>query len=131
MPTVFITGVTGFIGRAVCAEMLKNGWRVKGAVRKKSELNTLPAGVEGVHLDLIENCNFRDQDFTRVDTVIHLGARVHIMNDSVADPVEAFRKVNVLGTERLARMAAKAGVKPNFDTFNDLNYLLSTRPLKH
>ena len=40
-----------------------------------------------------------------------LAGRVHVMNDKVVDPVEAFRKVNVLGTERLARMAAKAGVK--------------------
>lgn len=43
--------------------------------------------------------------------VIHLAARVHIMNDPAADPVEAFRKGNVLGTERLARMAAINGVK--------------------
>ncbi len=111
MPTVFITGATGFIGRAVCAKMLENGWRVKGVIRKKSEINALPAGVEGVCLDSIENCNFRDQDFTGVNTVIHLAARVHIVNDRAADPLADFRKVNVLGTERLARTAAKAGVK--------------------
>ena len=51
------------------------------------------------------------QALAGVDTVIHLAARVHIMNDSAADPIEAFRTVNVFGTQRLALMAAKVGVK--------------------
>jgi len=46
-----------------------------------------------------------------LDTVVHLASRVHILNDSAVDPVKAFREVNVLGTERLARMSAKAGIR--------------------
>jgi nucleoside-diphosphate-sugar epimerase len=46
-----------------------------------------------------------------VDTVIHLAARVHIMDDPSADPLQEFRTVNVDGTARLAREAARAGVK--------------------
>jgi len=46
-----------------------------------------------------------------VDVVIHLAARVHIMNDTSADPLAEFRKVNVEGTLNLARQAANAGVK--------------------
>ncbi|MBU0533487.1 MAG: NAD-dependent epimerase/dehydratase family protein [Candidatus Omnitrophica bacterium] len=111
MPIVFITGATGFIGRALCAKMLENGWKVKGTFQKESEINTLPVGVEGVHLNAIESDNFNDSDFAEVDTVIHLAARVHIMSDSTVGSPDAFRKVNVLGTERLARMAAKAEVK--------------------
>ncbi len=111
MPTVFVTGATGFIGRALCAKMLENGWSVRGAFQKKSTVNLLPAGVRGVYLGQIENCSFRDQDFAGVDTVIHLAARVHIMNDPAAEPINVFRKVNVLGTQRLARMATLAGVK--------------------
>ena len=45
------------------------------------------------------------------DMVIHLAARVHIMNDKAANPLQAFRQTNVQGTEHLARMAAKSGVK--------------------
>jgi nucleoside-diphosphate-sugar epimerase len=60
--------------------------------------------------DIDESTDWR-QALAGADTVIHLGARVHVMSDPASDPVEAFRKVNVLGTERLARMAAKAGVK--------------------
>jgi nucleoside-diphosphate-sugar epimerase len=46
-----------------------------------------------------------------VDTIIHLAARVHIMDDPEADPLIEFRRVNVEGTAQLAREAAKAGVK--------------------
>jgi nucleoside-diphosphate-sugar epimerase len=45
-----------------------------------------------------------------VDTVIHLAARVHIMDDTSNDPLSEFRRVNVAGTARLACEAAKAGV---------------------
>jgi nucleoside-diphosphate-sugar epimerase len=43
--------------------------------------------------------------------VIHTAARVHIMDDSAADPLTEFRKVNTAGTLNLAQQAADAGVK--------------------
>jgi nucleoside-diphosphate-sugar epimerase len=46
-----------------------------------------------------------------VDTVVHLAARVHVMNDSAVDPLAAFRRVNVDGSLNLARSAYLAGVR--------------------
>lgn len=46
-----------------------------------------------------------------VDAVVHLAARVHVMRDVVSDPLTEFRRINVGGTERLARQAAAAGVR--------------------
>ncbi len=46
-----------------------------------------------------------------MEAVVHLAARVHIMDDTAEDPLAAFREVNVDGTRRLAEEAAKAGVK--------------------
>ncbi|MEA3414832.1 MAG: NAD-dependent epimerase/dehydratase family protein [Thermodesulfobacteriota bacterium] len=43
--------------------------------------------------------------------IMHLAARVHVMRESVADPLAAFRLVNVAGAACLARQAAEAGVK--------------------
>ena len=43
--------------------------------------------------------------------VVHLAARVHVMNDGAADPLVEFRKVNVEGTFNLARQAVAAGVR--------------------
>ena len=46
---------------------------------------------------------------TDIDCVVHLAARVHVMNPTANDRT-AFERTNVLGTERLARAAAAAGV---------------------
>ena len=46
-----------------------------------------------------------------VDCVVHLAARVHVMQETAADPLEAFRDANVSMTKVLAEQAAKAGVR--------------------
>jgi nucleoside-diphosphate-sugar epimerase len=43
--------------------------------------------------------------------VVHLAARVHVINDTVADPLAEFRKSNVEATLALATQAAQAGVQ--------------------
>jgi UDP-4-keto-D-QuiNAc 4-reductase len=111
MPNVFIIGATGFVGKALCAKMQKDGWKVKGAFREESGLDNLPRGVEWVKLGSIEDCDFKEQDFAGVDVVVHLAARVHIMGEDTAKSLDEFRKVNVIGTKRLAQAAVKAGVR--------------------
>lgn len=71
----------------------------------------LPKGVEAVTIGSIGPDTEWGESLSGVDTVIHLAARVHVMNDTLADPLTAYRKVNVQGTEALARAAAKAGAK--------------------
>ncbi len=44
-------------------------------------------------------------------TVVHLAARVHVMNDLSDNPLTEFRRVNVEGALNLARQAAAANVK--------------------
>lgn len=46
-----------------------------------------------------------------ISTIIHLAARVHVMHDTAADPLAAFREVNVDTTLQLASQAAAAGVR--------------------
>jgi nucleoside-diphosphate-sugar epimerase len=46
-----------------------------------------------------------------VDQVVHLAARVHIMNEKCSGQLAEFRRVNVEGTLNLARQAAAAGVR--------------------
>jgi len=45
------------------------------------------------------------------EAVIHLAARVHVMCESVDDPLAEFRRVNTEGTLNLARQVATAGVR--------------------
>jgi nucleoside-diphosphate-sugar epimerase len=46
-----------------------------------------------------------------VEVIVHLAARVHIMHDDAAAPWKEYRRVNVEGTEVLARAAAEQGVR--------------------
>jgi UDP-glucose 4-epimerase len=46
-----------------------------------------------------------------MDVVVHCAARVHVMRETSADPLIAFRAANVAGTKQLARQAAAAGVR--------------------
>jgi nucleoside-diphosphate-sugar epimerase len=46
-----------------------------------------------------------------IDVVVHLAARAHVMQDTAADPLAEYRKINVDGTLNLARQAQRAGVK--------------------
>mgnify|MGYP000287395950 CR=1 FL=1 len=108
MTTVCLTGSTGFLGAALSKKLNFDGdLSVRCVVRK------IPHNADG---DLIEvGAIDGNTDYTialnQVDTVIHCAARAHIMKDEVAEPLAEYRKVNVFGSENLARQAAKAGVK--------------------
>jgi nucleoside-diphosphate-sugar epimerase len=104
-----VTGASGFIGRNLCVTLKEKGFFVRGAVR--NNVCYISGADECVRVGEVNESTDWQQALTGADTVIHLAARVHILNNSASDSVEAFRRVNVLGTERLAQLAAKAGVK--------------------
>jgi len=94
---------------SLCKLMQDKGWKVTGAVRSLSA--RLPEGVEPVAVGNID-CNTNwSAALNGVDVVIHLAARVHVMKDISDDPLAEFLKVNLHGTENLARQAAVRGVK--------------------
>lgn len=105
---MFLTGATGFIGRAVAAVLAGCG-TLRVAVRSKEAGNW----AEGV--DVVQASLSPDQDWSGalagVLVVVHCAARVHVMNEEAADPLAEFRRVNVEGALRLARQAAEAGVR--------------------
>lgn len=89
VPSVQVTGATGFVGCSL----------VKELCRRQTPL-LLPRELE------ISKGRVGD-----VSTVIHLAARVHVMHDTAAEPLAAFREVNVDATVNLAEQAAAAGVR--------------------
>lgn len=105
---LLITGANGFVGRSACARALANGMRVLGATRQAVPL---PPGVEAVVVPGLGSPVGWVVGLTDCDAVVHAAARVHVMNDSMADPLIEFRRVNVDGTINLARQAAAAGVR--------------------
>ena len=108
---ILVTGANGFIGRALCERLLAEGCQVRGAVRSKVSRTALPAGVEATPIGSIGSDTEWGEALAGIDTVVHLAARVHVMDDAAYDPLAAYRQVNVEGTECLAIAAANAGVK--------------------
>lgn len=106
--TVLLTGGTGFVGRAL-SQSLSNSHRfsVVQAVRRANHSSAVREVVVG---DIDAHTDWRDA-VRGVEVLIHAAARVHVMNETAADAVAEFRKVNVDGTLNLARQAVAAGVK--------------------
>lgn len=103
-----VTGANGFVGSALCARLLRDGTAVRGAVRS---LRSTPDGVEAIAIGSLSSETDWTVALRSVDQVVHLAARVHVMNDKSTDPLAEFRRVNVEGTANLARQAAAAGVR--------------------
>jgi len=106
---VLVTGASGFLGGHVCTRLVARGLGVRGLVR--AQTSALPAGVERASAsDLLDRAAIRTA-MEGVSTVVHLAARVHVMEERAADPLQAFREVNVEGTRALAEEAQRAGVR--------------------
>lgn len=108
---ILVTGATGFIGQALCKKLLEKGFPVRGTGRSIERIKKLPSRVEPVKMDLIDQNTDWSQALDGIDVVFHLAARVHVMDDKEANPLKAFREVNVASTKKMAEDAAAAGVK--------------------
>jgi nucleoside-diphosphate-sugar epimerase len=97
---VLVTGASGFLGRAVAAELQAAGHRVRTLQRS-------PSRVPGAddHLGSVTD----DTDVARavegMDAVVHLAAKVSLAGDAAA-----FDAVNVGGTRRLLAEAERTGM---------------------
>jgi len=105
---VLLTGANGFIGLAVLRRLNEMaGLQPVGALRRNVKLNDAKFVEVG---DLTKQTNW-SFSLAGADAVVHLAARAHVMKDTAANPITAYRAVNVEGSLNLARQAASAGVK--------------------
>ncbi|MBZ0068804.1 MAG: SDR family oxidoreductase [Thiobacillus sp.] len=102
---VLVTGASGFVGTALCARLAAAGVGVVPAVRGKLGL---PHEVVVDNLDAPADWRSVLSD---CDAVVHLAARVHMMDDTSQDHLALYRATNTEATLNLARQAAQAGVR--------------------
>jgi UDP-glucose 4-epimerase len=110
MSEIIVTGANGFVGRALCHVLLKAGHAVTGLVRRPGEC------VPNVQEWVDDSKDFIGLDAAwrselRPACVVHLAARVHVMNEGEAYPDAAFGATNVEGALRVAQAAWRRGVR--------------------
>jgi nucleoside-diphosphate-sugar epimerase len=101
---VLVTGASGFVGRAACAELRSRDHQVAALVRTPG---TEPAGTRGLIGDITDPASLGAViDQAQPDAVLHLAAQTAATKDP-----ELIERVNVDGTRNLVEACADSGVE--------------------
>ena len=103
------------MGAALCRCLQETGFLVRGTVREQAKLQQHETSKSN-DFEWVVLHDRSDEDETRhalqgIHAIVHLAARVHVMNDQASDPLQEFRRVNVGWTDQLARSAALQGIR--------------------
>lgn len=105
MRSIFITGIGGFIGKRVGERALSLGWSVRGIdVSEKGVAEARRSGLDA-HLGDVTDARRMRELIEKTDAVVHTAAIVREYGS-----LEAFRRVNVEGSIRVAAAARAARV---------------------
>lgn len=104
MPSVLVTGATGFIGSSIARTCAAAGWSVRSFGRRALPAEALPGYMRG---DVQEPSSLKAA-LHGIDCVIHAAALVHQFG-AAGEDAEAFEAINVRGTMNVVRGAIAAG----------------------
>ena len=107
--TIVVTGANGFVGSHLCLALQSQGTAYRAVVREGAQAS--PGTADLVRLPSLDAHTDWTTALQDATTVIHLAARVHQVQDTSADPLQAFRATNLHATLQLARCAQKMGVQ--------------------
>ena len=106
-PRALVTGIRGFVGSSLCKALAQSHFVVVSVVR---QFDAHPLELSALAVGDINQTTDWSGALAGVDVVIHLAARVHVMQEKSNDPLAEFQEVNLHGTLNLARQAAQAAV---------------------
>lgn len=105
---ILVTGANGFVGKALCNYLNSNNTQIKALTRTPNEFSS---NIHNIVCDDFCAARALLEGMRGVDVVVHLAARVHVMQESSGDALAAYRAVNVDLTLNLAKQAAAAGIR--------------------
>jgi nucleoside-diphosphate-sugar epimerase len=108
--SILVTGSTGFVGTALIKQLIKDQFSVSATVRNSSTIK-FNSNVNVIDIGHLTSSLDWSSALQGVNTIIHLAARAHFLNDKSRNPLFDYRYINVDCSLNLARQAAKAGVK--------------------
>ena len=106
---MLLTGATGFIGKALVAELIQQNFNVSIAVRQKT--NLFPDKVKQFVVEDFERNPDFSASLSEVDCIIHLAGKAHVIDKTKVLVLDEFRKINTELTLNLAKQAIAAGVE--------------------
>jgi nucleoside-diphosphate-sugar epimerase len=106
---ILITGATGFIGKALIAELIQQDFNISIAVRQKTSL--FPDEVKQFVVGNFESNPDFSTSLTEVDCIIHVAGKAHIIDKAQASVLDEFRNINTELTLNLAKQAITAKVQ--------------------
>jgi UDP-glucose 4-epimerase len=106
MTRILVTGASGFIGRALVAELAAAGHSVRAAMRQPADVFARSVEVVAVS-DLTRPVEWRAL-LSRMETVVHLAGIAHA-GPGIAEDV--YDRVNRLATAELANTAHAVGIR--------------------
>lgn len=107
---VLITGGSGFVGRHL-ADLMTGQPGVEIVLALRERRRAPPGPYTTVEIGELDKDTPWNRALADVDAIVHCAGRAHIVKESVADPLAAFRKVNVDASLALAKAALDAGVR--------------------
>ncbi len=117
MKKVLVTGISGYVGQHCAAELLKNGYAVRGSVRSLYKTGVVTDGIKKVidpkgNLEYCELNLLKDEGWEKAmegcDYVLHVASPY--VSSEPKDENELIRPA-VDGTQRALKAAKKAGIK--------------------
>src|SRR5215203_5979300 len=101
---IYLTGGTGYIGKALAKRLVEAGHEVRALVRATSNVEPLKQlGVATFTGDLQDRASMRE-GMSGADWVIHAAADLDLTG-----PPERMRQINIQGSENVASLAYKLG----------------------